>query len=100
TAKRRHGGGFSRHAEIQTVGNAAKENAPPRGRRVAGLGNRKRAGRLRRGRSGRQRSAQIVELAGGTEELVAAGDELGVFVDEDLPRRAEVELAGIVAEEL
>jgi len=36
--------------------------------------------------------AQIVELAGGTEQHVAAGDELGVFFDEDFAWWAEIEL--------
>jgi hypothetical protein len=42
----------------------------------------------------------VAQLAGGAEQHVAAGDELRVFLDEDLARRAEVELARLVAEEL
>ena len=50
--------------------------------------------------SGFQGSTQVVELAGGTDILVSAGDELRVFVDEDFPGRTEIELLRIVAEVL
>src|SRR5258708_5545361 len=46
-----------------------------------------------------ERLPEIVELVGGAEEHVAARDELRVFLDEDLARRAEVEFARLVAEE-
>jgi len=48
----------------------------------------------------RERFAQVFELAGAAEEVVSRGDELRVFGDEELARGAEVELPGIVAEEL
>src|SRR6478735_613373 len=44
--------------------------------------------------------AEIVQLAGGAEQHVAASDELRVFLDEDLTRRAEIELLRVVAEVL
>ena len=44
--------------------------------------------------------AEIGELIGAAEEDVAARDELRVFLDEDLARRAEIEIAWLVAEEL
>ena len=39
-------------------------------------------------------------MIGAAEQNVAAGDELGVFSDEDLAGRAEVEIGGLVAEVL
>ena len=47
-----------------------------------------------------QAQAQVGQLAGRTEQHIAAGDELRVLVDEDLPRWAEVEFTGLVPEKL
>src|SRR5690606_37681605 len=47
-----------------------------------------------------QRIPEIVELTGAAEELVAARDELRVLLNEDLARRAEIELRGVIAEVL
>src|SRR5260221_10887194 len=47
-----------------------------------------------------ERLPEIVELVGGAEEHVAARDELRVFLDEDLARRAEGEFARLVAGEI
>ena len=44
--------------------------------------------------------AAIVELAGGTEKDILLGDELGVLGHKDLAGVAQVELLGMVAEEL
>src|ERR1700679_891184 len=43
---------------------------------------------------------QVGKLARRAEIVVPAGDELGIFIHENLARRAEVELARLVAEEL
>src|SRR5581483_879207 len=45
-----------------------------------------------------QRLTQRRNLAGAAEQLVAAGDELGVFLHENLPGGAEIELCRLVAE--
>ena len=47
-----------------------------------------------------ERCAQIVQLAGGAQEHIAAGNELRVFGDEDLSGWAEIELLGVGLEEL
>ena len=46
----------------------------------------------------RDEPADVVELTGGAEEHVFIGDELGVFVHEDLPDRAQVEVFRVIAE--
>src|SRR5579885_767163 len=45
-----------------------------------------------------QRLTQRRNLSGAAEQLVAAGDKLGVFLHENLPGRAEIELGRLVAE--
>jgi len=47
-----------------------------------------------------ERFAQVFELAGAAEEVVSRGDELRILGHEELARGAEVELLGIIAEEL
>ena len=46
----------------------------------------------------RDEPADVVELTGGAEEHVFIGDELGVFIHEDLPDRAQVEVFRVIAE--
>ena len=46
----------------------------------------------------RDEPADVVELTGGAEEHVFIGDELGVFIHEDLPDRAQVEVSRVIAE--